>query len=62
MKKDNDALESAREIINQVDKEMASLFEKRMQAVKEIAEYKKQRGEPCSLPFSLYLSTCVFVV
>lgn len=44
MKKDNDALESAREIINQVDKEMASLFEKRMQAVKEIAEYKKQRG------------------
>lgn len=37
-------LEKAREIINSVDKEMANLFAKRMQAVKEVAEYKKLHG------------------
>ncbi len=37
-------LEKARQTINQVDKEMARLFEKRMQAVKEVAEYKKLHG------------------
>lgn len=39
-------LNKAREIINQVDKEIAALFEKRMEAVREIAEYKKERGLP----------------
>ncbi len=39
-------LNKAREIINSVDKEIAALFEKRMEAVREIAEYKKERGMP----------------
>ena len=30
--------------INEIDKEMAALFERRMQAAKVIAEYKKERG------------------
>ncbi|MDF9825260.1 chorismate mutase/prephenate dehydratase [Breznakia sp. PF5-3] len=33
-------LENARKIINQVDKDMASLFEKRMEAVEAVVEYK----------------------
>ena len=37
-------LESARKIINDIDKEMASLFEKRMEAVSFVAEYKKEHG------------------
>ncbi len=37
-------LEEAREIINEVDAEMARLFEKRMAAVKAVAEYKKENG------------------
>lgn len=37
-------LEKAREIINQVDKEMASLFEKRMYAAELVAKYKKEHG------------------
>lgn len=37
-------LENARKIINDVDKEMASLFEKRMEAVASVAKYKKERG------------------
>lgn len=36
----------AREIINETDKEIASLFEKRMDAVRLIAEYKQERGIP----------------
>ncbi len=36
----------AREIINEADKEIAKLFEKRMEAVKLVAEYKKERGLP----------------
>ena len=39
-------LEKAREIINSCDSEMRSLFEKRMGAVKTIAEYKQTHGLP----------------
>ncbi len=39
-------LEKAREIINQVDKEMARLFESRMDAAKIVADYKKTNGLP----------------
>ena len=41
-----DNLNEARKAINEIDKEMAALFEQRMQAVKTIAEYKKERGLP----------------
>ena len=37
-------LEKARKIINDVDKQMAELFEKRMDAARIVAEYKKQNG------------------
>ncbi len=37
-------LEKARNTINQVDKKMAELFCKRMNAVKEVAAYKKEHG------------------
>ena len=37
-------LDEARKIINEVDREMAKLFEKRMQAAEMVAEYKKDRG------------------
>lgn len=37
-------LEKARNIINETDKEMARLFEKRMEAVREVALYKKEHG------------------
>lgn len=39
-------LEEAREIINEVDKEMLSLFIKRMSASKTVAEYKKENQLP----------------
>ncbi len=39
-------LEKYRETINDIDKEMASLFEKRMGCAKLIAEYKKEKGLP----------------
>lgn len=39
-------LDEARKTINAVDKEMAELFERRMQAAKVIAEYKKEHGLP----------------
>ena len=39
-----ESLKDIREEINQVDKEMAKLFEKRMKAVEKIAEAKKQSG------------------
>ncbi len=39
-------LEKARAIINETDKEMAILFEKRMNAVKKVAEYKRENGLP----------------
>ena len=37
-------LQKARQIINQTDKEMAKLFEKRMNAVRLVGEYKKEHG------------------
>ncbi len=37
-------IEKARQEINEVDRLMAQLFERRMQAVREVAEYKKERG------------------
>ena len=39
-------LEKARELINETDNEMARLFEKRMDAVKMVSAYKKERGIP----------------
>ena len=39
-------LNKAREIINSVDKEMALLFEKRMEAAKMVVAYKKKNGLP----------------
>ncbi|MBR2043411.1 MAG: chorismate mutase [Clostridia bacterium] len=41
-----DKLNEAREAINRIDKEMAELFCQRMEAVRQVAEYKKQRGLP----------------
>ena len=40
-----DKLTEAREIIGQADKEIAELFEKRMQAVRTVAEYKRENGK-----------------
>lgn len=39
-------LEEARRIISETDAAMAALFEKRMEAVKKVAAYKKERGLP----------------
>ncbi len=39
-------LNEAREKINKIDTEMAKLFEQRMEAVREVAEYKSARGLP----------------
>ena len=39
-------LEKARLEINEIDKEMAALFEKRMHLAKEVAEFKKENGIP----------------
>jgi chorismate mutase/prephenate dehydratase len=41
-----DNLNEARLIINDIDKQMAALFEKRMKAAQVIAAYKKERGLP----------------
>ncbi len=46
MDKTTDKLTRAREIIGQTDKEIAALFEKRMEAVKLVAEHKKENGLP----------------
>ena len=40
------ALQRARLTINEIDKQMAQLFERRMEAVKMVAEYKKENGIP----------------
>ena len=40
----NNSLDNARKEINQIDKEMAELFVRRMHAVECVAEYKKERG------------------
>ena len=37
-------LEEARKSINEIDAEIAKLFEKRMEASKLVAEYKKENG------------------
>ncbi len=37
-------LEKARKQINEIDRQMAKLFEERMNAVKAVAEYKRERG------------------
>ena len=39
-------LDKARQIINEVDKELGRLFEKRMDAVRLVAKYKKEHGLP----------------
>ncbi|MBR4753866.1 MAG: chorismate mutase [Lachnospiraceae bacterium] len=39
-------LEKYREVINDIDKEMAALFEKRMGCAKLIAEYKRENNLP----------------
>ncbi len=39
-------LEQARKIINETDAQIAELFEKRMEAVRVVAEYKMERGLP----------------
>ncbi|MDE6407685.1 MAG: chorismate mutase [Anaeroplasmataceae bacterium] len=39
-------LDDARKEINLVDEEMLKLFERRMQAVKQVAEYKKENNLP----------------
>lgn len=39
-------LDEARVIINEVDKEMAKLFEKRMSAVEHVVHYKIEKGLP----------------
>lgn len=39
-------IEQARAVINETDKEMARLFEKRMEAVRNVAEFKSERGLP----------------
>lgn len=41
-----DRLEKAREVINRVDSEIAKLFEERLVAAREVAEYKKEHGLP----------------
>ncbi len=40
----NSSLDKARKDINEIDKQMADLFVRRMRAVEEVAEYKKERG------------------
>ena len=37
-------LDEARKIINETDKEIAALFEKRMEAAKLVAEYKAENN------------------
>ena len=39
-----DMLKKAREEINEIDEQMAQLFEKRMQAVEIVAQYKKEHN------------------
>lgn len=41
-----DALQKAREAINEIDREMARLFELRMDAVKQVALYKIENAMP----------------
>ena len=41
-----DTLQHAREIINEIDAEMAALFVRRMEAVETVAAYKREHGLP----------------
>ena len=41
-----DCLQQAREVINEVDAQMAELFEKRMGAVQQVLAYKKEHNLP----------------
>ena len=41
-----DCLQQAREVINEVDAQMAELFEKRMAAVQQVLAYKKEHNLP----------------
>ena len=41
-----DELQKAREQINEIDEQMAELFQKRMQAVESVIAFKKQHGMP----------------
>ena len=41
-----DLLQDARQEINEVDKEMAKLFVRRMNAVAKVAKYKQEHGLP----------------
>ena len=41
-----DCLQQAREVINEVDAQMAELFEKRMAAVHQVLAYKKEHNLP----------------
>ena len=41
-----DCLRQAREVINEVDAQMAELFEKRMTAVQQVLAYKKEHNLP----------------
>lgn len=41
-----DELQQARVEIDAVDQEMARLFERRMAACRQVAQYKKERGLP----------------
>lgn len=40
----NDSLDKARKEINEIDRQMAELFVRRMKAAEAVAEYKKERG------------------
>ncbi len=43
---DEDRLQAARKVIGEVDRDMARLFMKRMEAVRDIAAYKREKGLP----------------
>lgn len=43
-------LNEARKIINECDEQLARIFERRMRAVAQIAQYKKERGLPVTDP------------
>ena len=45
-----DALEQARAEIDEVDAQLAALFERRMAAVLLVAEYKRAHGLPIFMP------------
>lgn len=57
-------IEKPREIINEIDKEMARLFEMRMKAVEEIAQYKKENALPiddCNREADMLSRNCEYI-